>query len=99
MTLLTTILVIYILLCGLLYFFQEKFIFFPQKLNKEYRFQFDRKFEEKNIETKDGIILNGLLFRADSSKGLIFYLHGNAGSLYSWGDVAKTYTDLNYDVF
>lgn len=96
---LTTILVIYILVCGLLYFFQEKLIFFPQKLGKEYLFQFDRKFEEKNIKTKDGTVLNGLLFKADSSKGLIFYLHGNAGSLSSWGDVAKTYTDLNYDVF
>jgi alpha-beta hydrolase superfamily lysophospholipase len=94
-----TILVIYILVCGLLYFFQEKLIFFPQKLRKEYQFQFDGKFEEKNIKTKDGIILNGLLFSADSSKGLIFYLHGNAGSLSSWGGIAKTYTDLKYDVF
>ena len=96
---LTIVLAIYILLCILLYVFQEKLIFFPEKLDKEYLFQFDETFEEKNIKATDGTILNGLLFKADSSKGLIFYLHGNGGSLSSWGDVAKTYTDLNYDVF
>lgn len=93
------VLAFYILLCGLLYFFQEKIIFFPQKLEKTYQFQFNEKNEEQNIKTTDGTVLNGLLFKADSTKGLIFYLHGNAGSLRSWGGVAKTYTDLNYDIF
>ena len=96
---LTIIFSIYILLCGLLYFFQEKLIFFPQQLDKNYKFEFGQKFEELNIKATDGKLINGLLFKAGSSKGLIFYLHGNAGSLSSWGDVAKTYTDLNYDVF
>ncbi len=96
---LVTILASYILVCGLLYFFQEKLIFFPEKLGKEYQFQFDQPFEEKYIKTNDGTILHGLLFTADRSKGLIFYLHGNAGSLSSWGNVSKTYTELNYDVF
>ena len=93
------VLAIYILVCVLLYFFQEYLIFFPEKLEKTYIFQFDQKFDEKNIKATDGTILHGLLFKADSSKGLIFYLHGNAGSVDSWGDVAKTYTDLNHDVF
>jgi len=82
-----------------LYVFQDKLIFFPQKLDKNYQFSFDQNFEEINIITEDGISLNGLLFKADSAKGLIFYLHGNAGSLSSWGNVAETYTELNYDVF
>jgi uncharacterized protein len=90
---------LYLVLCGLLYFFQERIIFFPQKLGKSYKFEFGQKFEEKNIKATDGKLINGLLFKADSSKGLIFYLHGNTGSLSSWGEVAKTYTDLNYDVF
>lgn len=90
---------LYIIVCVLLFFFQEKLIFFPQKLEKDYKFSFEQKFEEIDIRTKDNKLLNGLLFKADSSKGLIFYLHGNAGSIDSWGTVAKTYTDLGYDVF
>ncbi len=98
-TITKTLVVFYLVLCGLLFFFQEKLIFFPQKLEKNYHFNFNQNFSEINIKSFDGISLHGLLFKADSSKGLVFYLHGNAGSLMNWGRVAKTYTDLNYDVF
>lgn len=90
---------LYIILCVALYFFQENLIFFPQKLEKNYQFNFAQDFEELNFKASDGKSLNGLLFKADNTKGLVFYLHGNAGSLSSWGNVANTYTDLNYDVF
>jgi len=89
----------YILICGSLFFFQEKLIFFPEKLGRDFKFSFDQKFEEITIQTRDHKLLHGILFSSDSSKGLVFYLHGNAGSLQSWGGVAKRYTDLNYDVF
>lgn len=90
---------LFIVACGLLYFFQERLIFFPQKLDQSHQFEFEQNFEELTVNSSDGISLHGLLFKSDSTKGLIFYLHGNAGSLDSWGRVAKTYTDLNYDVF
>ncbi|MCK5004279.1 MAG: alpha/beta fold hydrolase [Candidatus Aminicenantes bacterium] len=96
---LISILILYIFLGGVMFMFQEKYIFFPEKLEKSFQFDFDQKFEEIYIKTDDGIDLHGLLFSVDNSKGLIFYLHGNAGSLSSWGGVARTYTDLNYDVF
>ncbi|MFA9212556.1 MAG: alpha/beta hydrolase [Candidatus Methylacidiphilales bacterium] len=96
---LIVVLLLYIIWCGLLYFSQEKLIFFPQKLAKNYQFEFKQKFEEITIKTTDNKKINGLIFKADTSKGLIFYLHGNADCLSSWGEVAKTYTDLNYDVF
>lgn len=82
-----------------LYFFQEKLIFYPHKLEQSYEYYFDHNFEELMIKTFDGKLINALLCKADNSKGLIFYLHGNAGSLESWGTVAKLYTDMNYDVF
>jgi pimeloyl-ACP methyl ester carboxylesterase len=74
-------------------------IFFPEKLDKNFKFTFSGNFEEIGIETTDHKLLNGLLFKSESSQGLIFYLHGNAGSINSWGKVKNTYTDLNYDVF
>jgi uncharacterized protein len=84
---------------GLLYFFQERLIFFPDKLPAGYRFRFSQPFQEIVIRTADNTTLSTVLFKAPSSKGVIFYLHGNAGSVDSWGDVATVYTDLNYDVF
>ena len=93
------LLAVYILVCVLMFIFQEKLIFFPEKLHNDYKFVFDQKFEEINIPTSDQKLLHGILFRNYDPGGLVFYLHGNAGSLQSWGELAKTYTDLNYDVF
>ena len=93
------IVLLIILVIGSLYFFQEKLIFYPDKLPENYRYDFNQNFEEMMIKTSDDKLINALLFKAESNKGLIFYLHGNAGSLESWGTVAKLYTDMNYDVF
>lgn len=91
--------IIYLLLMGLAFLQQERLIFFPQKLPADYVFRFDQEFEEIFIPAKDGATLHGLLFKAAAPKGLVFYLHGNAGSVDTWGWIAQTYTDLNYDVF
>lgn len=93
------VLAIYLLVCGVVYMGQEKLIFYPQKLPSDYRFPFSDRFEELTVKAEDGTRLHGLLFKADTAKGLVFYLHGNAGSLAGWGSIAGTYTDLGYDVF
>jgi alpha-beta hydrolase superfamily lysophospholipase len=90
---------IYVVICTLVYLFQERLIFVPTKLSKTHQFNFDQNFEERTIIAKDGIALNSILFKSINSQGLIFMAHGNGGSLESIGGVAKTYTDLNYDVF
>lgn len=96
---LVVIVLLVIFLLGVLYFLQEKLIFYPDKLNADHNYDFYQEFDELMIKTSDGKSLNGLLFKADNSKGLIFYLHGNAGSLESWGTVAELYTHMNYDLF
>jgi uncharacterized protein len=99
MVVLSTLLGAYILLCVILFFLQERIIFLPQKLSKDHQFRFTQPFEELYIKTGDGKLLHGLLFKSDKSKGLIFYLHGNAGSLDGWGEVAEIYTAIGYDIF
>jgi pimeloyl-ACP methyl ester carboxylesterase len=90
---------IYLLYLSYVYFNQGELIFIANKLPQDYKFEFNQDFEELNIQSFDDIKLSGLLFKTPNPKGLVFYLHGNAGSLDTWGAVAKNYTDLGYDIF
>lgn len=80
------------------YVFQERIIFHPEKLSNKYKFVFDVPFEELFYETKDGNKINALLFKAENSKGIVYYHHGNAGNLESWGTRAIDFTSRGYDV-
>jgi alpha-beta hydrolase superfamily lysophospholipase len=96
------LMLLYMVICLLFYLFQERFLFFPQKLPKDSRFSYPYKFKEYFIEVEEGVRLNALLFKAETlkdSRGLIFYLHGNAGALNSWGYAADEFLQEGYDVF
>ena len=92
-------LALYVVGCGFLYFKQEALLFYPEKLPANYQFRFPGEYREYPIAAPDGTQLSGLLFKTKVPKGLVFFLHGNGGSLAGWGDVAATYTRLGYDVF
>lgn len=89
----------YLLACGFLYFKQEIIFFHPTKLADTYQYDFPGEPEELFIPVSDGNKINALLFTNDSAKGLIFYLHGNKGTLEKWGNVAKKFTQYGYDIF
>jgi len=82
----------------LLYFNQEKLIFFPEKLSADEKFSFSGNYEEKYFTMPDGKKLHALYFKADSSRGVVYYLHGNAGSVKSWGTVADIFASQNFDL-
>ncbi len=90
-----------ILYLGTLVFFyvkQEKFFFNPKILERDYAFEFTEPFEELNIKVEENTFLNALLFKAENSKGVILYFHGNAGAIHDWGKRAPLFLDNNYDV-
>ncbi len=92
-----------ILFTGLLFGFtsclQEKLIFFPDKYPIDHVYSFTPKFKEYSFKVDKNVNLNGVLFEADSTKGLVFYLHENGGSIDSWGQIADVYLKNNYDFF
>ncbi|PSR54874.1 alpha/beta hydrolase [Adhaeribacter arboris] len=90
---------IVLILLGVIYSLQDRLIFFPEKLPRDYVFPFNNPFQEVFLETLDGAEIHALHFRAKEPKGVILYFHGNAGNLRSWGYLAEEYLAYNYDVF
>lgn len=81
-----------------LYAMQEKLLFLPTVLEKDYKYDFSSPFEELNLNTSDGAVLNAIHFKAKVPKGVILYFHGNAGDLSRWGAIAQFFVKKHYDV-
>ena len=71
------------------WFNQEKWIFFPDRLNQDFTFNFPTEFKEKILTLNSGENINYLTFNENSKKGMVLYFHGNAGSLKDWGFVGS----------
>jgi uncharacterized protein len=82
----------------LVYFFQERFIFKPEKLKQDFVFKFDIPFREYYFETTPGVSINALHFFREKPSGLILYFHGNTRSIKGWAKYAKDFYRYNYDV-
>jgi alpha-beta hydrolase superfamily lysophospholipase len=83
---------------GLLYVKQERIILPASTLAADYRFQFDQPFEEVWIPVQ-GASLHALHFKQPNPRGVVFFLHGNAGNLVSWTTGLDFYRRVNYDLF
>ncbi|MDY7396462.1 alpha/beta hydrolase [Aureibaculum sp. 2210JD6-5] len=99
-TLIITIFVIAVSAISLIfYFFQEKFIFKPEKLSDDFKFKYEnQEVEEYNIQLNDKVTINGLHFKTKNPKGVVFYLKGNSKSIKGWGKFAIDFTHYGWDV-
>ncbi len=90
---------IVILVLLFVYFFQERFIFQPEKLSKDFEFNYkNQNVEEYNIKIKKGVEINGLHFKTKDPKGVVYYLKGNSRSIKGWGKFAVDFTHQGWDV-
>jgi hypothetical protein len=93
------------------YFRQEVVIFHPSRLAPDHAFEFAYPFAEHRIEVAPAVELSALWFpgATDSPassrggdphrdpRGVVLYLHGNAGDLQGWGHHADLYVEAGYD--
>jgi pimeloyl-ACP methyl ester carboxylesterase len=95
---LSYILIGIVVLSILAYFFQDRFIFKPEKLKQDFIFDYDLPFRELFFDVSEGVRINGLHFYREEPLGLILYLHGNTRSIKGWARFAKDFYRYNYDV-
>lgn len=84
-----------------LYYLQEKFLFHPKKLAREYVFKFDVPFEEVNIPFNNTDTLNMVKFYPKDSvrKGVVLYFHGNKENINRYAKFAPNFTKHGYEVW
>ncbi len=84
-------------LIAAIYWHQELLIFHPVRLAAD--FVFDQPDVVELAITTDGAVLSALHLRLPQSKGIVFYLHGNASNLSEWFADTSLYRQSNFDLF
>ena len=90
-------LALYALVLALLWVRQESLMFFPVPLPADYRLAQDPDVHESTVDV-DGARLSVLHLRLPDPRGVVFFLHGNAGNLAGWFSNADFYRQANFDL-
>lgn len=84
-------------LLALLYWQQERLLFAPTRLPPDHRFTVEGVVE-RQVQV-DGATLSALHFRQPDARGVVFFLHGNGGSLEEWVTGTEFYRRTKFDLF
>jgi pimeloyl-ACP methyl ester carboxylesterase len=92
------VLALYALLLFVVWWQQERLIFVPIRLPPDHRFAFGDDVHEVHLDVP-GARLHALHLRQARPRGLVFFLHGNAGNLDGWFAEVEFYRRHNFDLF
>ncbi len=94
-----SVLILYLITNIVVYYWQERFLFRPEKLPSDFEYKYpDRNFEEYNIPIKPGVNINAIHFKLEEPRGVVLYLKGNSRSIKGWGKFAIDFLRHEYDV-
>ncbi|MEZ4736647.1 MAG: alpha/beta fold hydrolase [Caldilineaceae bacterium] len=92
-----TIFIAYLAICLLLYWQQERLLFFPTKVPADFRYPFPQPYTETMLPVA-GAALNVVHFPHPAAKGVILYLHGNGDMIARMAPLADFFLGLGYAV-
>lgn len=98
LTLLLAAAALYAAVIGLLWWKQESLLFHPQVLAADHRFDLAPDVQEVWVDVP-GARLHALHLQQAQPRGLVFYLHGNAGNLQSWFVNLDLYRQARFDLY
>lgn len=91
--------VFYLLICAIFYGIQTKILFKPPALEQGHIYSYTFDFNERFFEMEDGVKIHAIHAKtADSSKGLVLFLHGNASNNNTNPIEFTTFMKEGYDV-
>jgi alpha-beta hydrolase superfamily lysophospholipase len=93
-------LLIYAIVGIVIYYFQDKFFYHPEKLPASHAYRFDQPFKEVNITYNKNSTINIIQFHTQGQpKGVVLYFHGNRENIAHYADYAKNFTASGYEVW
>lgn len=84
-----------------LYYLQEKFLFHPDPLPKDFEFKFKLPFREANIPMNARDTVNMIQFYPANvvARGVVLYFHGNRGNVIRYEKYANNFLKNGYEVW
>lgn len=90
-------LAVYAALLAFLWWKQESLMFYPVPLPADYPLAREADVHERVVQVQ-GAQLSVLHLQRPGAKGVVFFLHGNAGNLAGWFSNADFWRQANYDL-
>lgn len=98
---------LYVLICAVMFFFQEKLLFRPTVLDADAKWNFEleaergleTKVDELNLEADFEGKINVLHFHAPDKKGVVLYIHGNGGNIQGYISRRNFFLRNGWDLF
>ena len=90
-------LAVYAVLLAFLWLRQESLMFYPVSLPADYPLAREPDVRERSVEV-DGARLSVLQLQLPDPKGVVFFLHGNAGNLAGWFTNVDFYRQAGFDL-